>query len=153
MCVLSHFSCVPLFATLGAIASVHEILQAETLEWVAMPSSRESSDPGIEPGSPALQVDSLRLSHWGGLSPGWCHPSPPGHGTSCRKSLNGCSLASLPVEASCWSHRLSVWGRGRRRRENPLGMIERGGKYVYWLLQIAFFASVAPSCHAGCSRG
>ena len=45
MCVLSHFSCVPLFATLGAIASVHGILQAKTLEWVAMPPSRESSQP------------------------------------------------------------------------------------------------------------
>ena len=29
------------------------------LEWVAYPFSRESSQPGIEPGSPALQVDSL----------------------------------------------------------------------------------------------
>ena len=41
------------------------ILQARILEWVAMPSSREDpgrthfSDPGIEPGSPALQADSL----------------------------------------------------------------------------------------------
>ena len=35
------------------------ILQARTLEWVAMPSSRVSSHPGIEPRSPALQVDSL----------------------------------------------------------------------------------------------
>ena len=29
------------------------------LEWVAYPFSRGSSQPGIEPGSPALQVDSL----------------------------------------------------------------------------------------------
>ena len=29
------------------------------LEWVAYPFSRGSSDPGIEPGFPALQVDSL----------------------------------------------------------------------------------------------
>ena len=35
------------------------ILQARILEWVAMPSSRESSDPGIESRSPALQADSL----------------------------------------------------------------------------------------------
>ena len=28
------------------------------LEWVAYPFSRRSSDPGIEPGSPAFQVDS-----------------------------------------------------------------------------------------------
>ena len=29
------------------------------LEWVAYPFSRVSSNPGIEPGSPALKVDSL----------------------------------------------------------------------------------------------
>ena len=37
--------------------SVHGILQERVLEWVAMPSSRGSSDPGIEPESlmsPAL---------------------------------------------------------------------------------------------------
>ena len=32
-------------------SSVHGILQARMLEWVAMPSSRGSSDPGIEPRS------------------------------------------------------------------------------------------------------
>ena len=35
-------------------SSVHGISQARILEWVAMPSSRGSSDPGIEPTSPAL---------------------------------------------------------------------------------------------------
>ena len=30
-------------------SSVHGILQARILEWVAMPSSRESSNPGIKP--------------------------------------------------------------------------------------------------------
>ena len=35
------------------------MLQARILEWVAMLSSRVSSEPSIEPGSPALQVDSL----------------------------------------------------------------------------------------------
>ena len=40
-------------------SSVHGILQERKLEWVAIPFSRGSSDPGIEPGSPALQVDSL----------------------------------------------------------------------------------------------
>jgi len=49
-------------------SSVHGILQARILELVAMPPSRGSSDPGIEsvsPASPALQVDSLLLSHQG----------------------------------------------------------------------------------------
>ena len=40
-------------------SSVHEVLQARILEWVAIPISRVSSNPGIEPGSPALQADSL----------------------------------------------------------------------------------------------
>jgi len=38
---------------------IHGILQARILEWVTMPSSREYSQPGIEPEFPALQVDSL----------------------------------------------------------------------------------------------
>ena len=39
-------------------SSVHGLLQARMLEWVAMPS-RGFSDPGIEPRSPSLQADSL----------------------------------------------------------------------------------------------
>ena len=35
------------------------ILQTRILEWVAIPSFRGSSQPGIEMGSPALQTDSL----------------------------------------------------------------------------------------------
>ena len=40
-------------------SSIHGILQAKTLEWVAIPSPGDLSDPGIEPRSPTLQVDSL----------------------------------------------------------------------------------------------
>ena len=43
LCVLSHFSCVRLFATLWIV--VLGILQARILEWVTMPSSRVSSQP------------------------------------------------------------------------------------------------------------
>ena len=39
--------------------TVHGILQARILEWVAYPSPVDRPDPGIEPGSPALQVNSL----------------------------------------------------------------------------------------------
>ena len=38
---------------------VHGILQARILEWVAFPFSRDLSNPGIEPRSPKLHVDSL----------------------------------------------------------------------------------------------
>ena len=50
-------------------SSVHGILQARILEWVAISFSRDLPNPGIlprillnpgfEPGSPALQADSL----------------------------------------------------------------------------------------------
>ena len=39
--------------------TVHGILQARILEWVAFSFSRDLPNPGIEPRSPALQVDSL----------------------------------------------------------------------------------------------
>ena len=40
-------------------SSVHGILQARILQWVAIPFSRRSSHPGIKPVSPALQADFL----------------------------------------------------------------------------------------------
>ena len=40
-------------------SSVHEIFKARILGWVAIPFSRDISDPGIEPGSSALQAKSL----------------------------------------------------------------------------------------------
>ena len=55
VCVLSHFSHVLLFVTLCTCnlpgSSVHGILQARILEWVAMPSSGDLPDPGTEPAS------------------------------------------------------------------------------------------------------
>ena len=39
--------------------TVHGILQARILEWVASPFSGDLPNPGIEPRSPTLQVDSL----------------------------------------------------------------------------------------------
>ena len=64
-CAQSLQSCLILCAPMDCSppdAPVPGILQARILEWVAMPSSRGSSDPGIKPLSPAspvLQVDSL----------------------------------------------------------------------------------------------
>ena len=40
-------------------SSVHGILQARILEWIAIPSPGDLPDPGIEPRSPALQADAL----------------------------------------------------------------------------------------------
>ena len=51
MCVLSHFYhvrlCNPMDYSLPG-SSVHGILQARILEWVAVPFSRGSSDPEIK---------------------------------------------------------------------------------------------------------
>ena len=46
-------------------SSVHRILQTRILEWVAISSSEGSSRPRNRTTSPALQADSLPLSHWG----------------------------------------------------------------------------------------
>ena len=43
--------------------TVHGILQARILEWVAFSFSRDLPNPGIEPRSPLLQVILYQLSH------------------------------------------------------------------------------------------
>ena len=51
--------CSPLVDYSPPGSSVHGILQARILEWVAIPSPEALPSPGIEHGSPALQADSL----------------------------------------------------------------------------------------------
>ena len=43
-------------------SSVHRILQARILEWVAIPFSANLSNPRIKPRFPALQADSRQIS-------------------------------------------------------------------------------------------
>ena len=50
--------CDPMNCSLPG-SSVHEIFNARILGWVAIPFSRDIPDPGIEPGSSALQAKSL----------------------------------------------------------------------------------------------
>ena len=62
MCVLVAQLCLTLCEPMDCSlpgSSVRGILQARILEWVAIPFSRESSQPGIKPGSPTLKPDSL----------------------------------------------------------------------------------------------
>ena len=40
-------------------STLHGILQARILEWLSCPPPGDLPDPGIEPGSPVLQADSL----------------------------------------------------------------------------------------------
>ena len=44
---------------------VHGVLQARILEWVAIPFPRDLPNSGIEPGSLALQADSVQFEHQG----------------------------------------------------------------------------------------
>ena len=46
-------------------SSVHGITPARILEWVAISTPGDRPDPGNELTSPALQLDSLPLSHLG----------------------------------------------------------------------------------------
>ena len=56
--------CDPMDSNLPG-SSLHGIFQARILEGVAFPSPRDLPNPGIEFVSPALQADSLPLSHLG----------------------------------------------------------------------------------------
>ena len=61
-CVLVVQSCLTVCDPMDCSSpgsSVYGILQIRILEWVAIPSSRDLPNPGIEPGSPTLQDDSL----------------------------------------------------------------------------------------------
>ena len=40
-------------------SSVHVILQARILEWLPFPSPGDLADPGVKPGSSALEADTL----------------------------------------------------------------------------------------------
>jgi len=72
-------------------SSVHGIIQARILEWVATSFSRGSSPPGIKPGSPAVQADSLPTA-----SPG----KPSKKIAATAKSLQSCPTLCDPIDGS-----------------------------------------------------
>ena len=74
-------------------SSVHGILQARTLEWAAMLSSRGSSHPGTEPRSPALRADSL-------LSKPLGKPIEYPAAAAAAKSLQSCLTLCDPIDGS-----------------------------------------------------
>ena len=63
-------------------SSVHGILQARILEWVAKPSPRGLSQPGVETEYAALQADSLLLNQWA---------SPPFHSRCSHFQFRRCN--------------------------------------------------------------
>ena len=104
--------------------TVHGILKARILEWVAYPSPEDLPNPGIELGSPALQADSLSAE-------------PPG------KPHNRSDIVLNPrlvLKRSCkfWFHPLKSLALSCRevcvflenqRRKKPLSLkYERRGK-------------------------
>ena len=90
-------------------SSVHGILQARILEWVTFLSPGDLPDLGIEPGSPALQADSLLLSHQG--SPYFEYLLSKVMGLLSYKGLFTHSTASrrimvLPLSLKEWSRQM-----------------------------------------------
>ena len=74
MCAKSFQSCLTLCNPMACSppgSCVHGILQARILECVVMLPPVDLPDLGIEPVSPALQADSLLLSHWGSPCMTW----------------------------------------------------------------------------------
>ena len=95
-CVLVTQSCLTLCDPMDCSppgSSAHGILQGRILEWLAIPFSRGSSWPEIEPGSPALQEDSL--------------PSePPGISSwliICKQYLPVKETGGHPLRSQTWS--------------------------------------------------
>ena len=73
-------------------SSVHGILQARIPEWVAMPSSRGSSRPRIEPKSPALAGEFFTTSAtWEALLI---------IAAAAAKSLQSCPTLCDPIDGS-----------------------------------------------------
>ena len=87
--------------------TVHGILQARILEWVAFPFCRNLSNPGTAPRSPALQADSL--------------PAEP-QGKPKNTGIGSLSLLQqiFPTQESNWGllhcRRILHQGRGLKSR-------------------------------------
>ena len=71
VCMLNHFSRIQLFVTLWPVAHQAPLSMGFSRQeyWSGLPCPPPGDlpDPGIKPGSPALQADSLLLSHQGAM--------------------------------------------------------------------------------------
>ena len=92
--------CGPMNGSLPG-SSVHGILQARILQWIAISFSRGPPDSGIEPGSPASQADCLPSEP----------PGKPGFSWRAENHFNerwyGRVLSSSKM--TCWSE--GLWSR------------------------------------------
>ena len=96
-------------------SSVHGIFQARILEWVAISSSGDLSNPGIKPRSPALQVVSLPTE-------------PPGK--AIIKGIRCSNLGSFGEQPCCHLQ------TGTRLSHTWLGVPQRG-----WAVCSAFHSA------------
>ena len=108
---LQHMDCSP------PGSSVHGILQARILEWVAIPVSRDLPDPGIEPGSPTLQADSLPSEPPG--KPEWVSLKRRVTFTSWRL----CTKTMYSCEFNLFYRCHKPWGNMAPQEEIPLQRI------------------------------
>ena len=106
--VLVAQSCLPLCEPMDCSppgSPIHGMLQARILDWVAMPSSRGSSKPQIEPASPAL------AGRFFTMEPSASPPSNTERGSLYRRLERGCL-----ERASTWQKRVQQTGRQRPPR-------------------------------------
>ena len=74
--------------------TVHGIIHARIMKWVAFPSWGDLSSPGMDPGSPTLQADSLPASHQGSPRiPEWV-AFPFSSGSSWPRNWTGASCTA-----------------------------------------------------------
>ena len=128
-CLHRMWVCVPqlcLTLTTGTTysppgSSVHGIFLQEYWSGLPFPSPGDLPDPGIEPGSPALQAESLPPSHQGSLLPS----QPP-----CNSPLAPMKLRS-PLDPPHPSQRL--WKRQLPAAgDNPSRRVPRLGQLGVW---------------------
>ena len=108
--------------------TVHGILQARILTWLAIPSRGDLSDPGIKPGSPALQVESLpsepprkqRIPEWVAFPSPADLPDPgikPGSPALQVDSLP-IELSGKPLNAKDYINSISLWSTVKKSSRN-----------------------------------
>ena len=117
-------------------SSVHGILQAGILEWVAFPFCRGSSQPGIEPRSPVLQADSLPSE-----PPGGAHETPHTHSASGKLRNEGPTTGDqlCPRQTVKWAPDRGLDGCGGHRTLGCTGgeadcvTLSRFRFFLFWM--------------------
>ena len=103
--VVSDF-CDPMDCSLPG-SSAHGILQARILEWVGIPSPGDLPDTGMEPGSPAMQADSLPLSYQEKAELGPLRVGGERQGQEGRQTRPAKETEEMPLQK--WTEN-QIWG-------------------------------------------